>query len=161
MYSVKTILHPTDFSEGSQQAFELACNMAAQHGARVILLHVVAPPAPAPMPYEAAAVHSEALAEDEIHAKLEQLRSSKPELTMDYVVEQGNASDVIIQVAKQAPCDAIVLGTHGRSGLSRLLMGSVAEKVVRKAPCPVITVKQPMGEERESPLSQETMPTNS
>lgn len=151
MDSFKTILHPTDFSEHSRNAFELACSLATQYRGRVILLHVIAPPPTTTTMYEAIALHAEEASEDQARAKLDALRSAKTHLTMDYVLDRGNPGEVIIRIAGEADCDAIVMGTHGRSGLSRLLMGSVTEFVVRRAPCPVVTVKEPMPEEESVP----------
>lgn len=145
MYTINTILHPTDFSELSRSAFEMACSMAVQHNASLILLHVAGPPPDAtPMPYNAVSSQTDDLDEMQLRRQLEELRTSKPTLTMEYVLERGEPQEVILQVAKEAACNAIVMGAHGRTGLNRLLMGSVAESVMRRAPCPVITVKEPI-----------------
>ncbi len=161
MNSVSTILHPTDFSEPSRNAFELACDVAAQQNARVILLHAAVPlPAVAPMPYDVGVVEAEELSDEKFRAQLEELRSSKPNLTMEYVLERGDPSEVILQVAEEANCDAIIMGTHGRTGLSRLVMGSVAEAVVRNAPCPVITIKEPLDSKNSNPTDDSPLATN-
>src|SRR5262249_13048463 len=79
--------------------------------------------------------------------KLEELlrlaQASAPGLQADYRVEKGDAAPRIVSAAQETRCDLIVMGTHGRTGLGRALMGSVAEHVVRTAPCPVVTVKAP------------------
>jgi nucleotide-binding universal stress UspA family protein len=62
---------------------------------------------------------------------------------MEYHLEAGDPATEILRVAREVPCDLIVLGTHGRTGLTRLVLGSVAEEVLRKAPCSVLTVKAP------------------
>jgi nucleotide-binding universal stress UspA family protein len=147
MFPLHVILHPTDFSPSSEQAFHLACSLARDHGARLIALHVLErpliiqsgvmtpPPPPAPLPDE-----REALLE-----RLRRLQPSAPGVRVECRVEEGDPTTAILQVAQEAACDLIVLGTHGRTGLRRLLLGSVAEQVVRKAPCPVLTVKVPHG----------------
>lgn len=147
MSSIKRILHPTDFSACSQHAFGLACSLARDQGASLVVLHVLerpvivytgvamAPPAPPPVEEREA-----------VRAKLSQVKAPFPGLTVEYRLEEGDPSDGILAVADELQCDMIVLGTHGRTGLGRLLMGSVAEKVVRQAKCPVLSVKLPIAE---------------
>lgn len=145
MATMKLILHPTDFSACSEHAFRLACSLARDQGARLVVLHVLdrpvivysgvamAPPAPPP-------VHDR----DAVRAQLDKIQASVPGVAIEHRLEEGDPADAVLQVADDIRCDLIVLGTHGRTGLGRLLMGSVAEKVVRKAKCPVLTVKLPM-----------------
>lgn len=145
MTPIRTILHPTDFSAPAEQAFQLACSLARDRDARLILLHVLerpliiqggvmaAPPLAGPSEEERAALRQ----------KLGQLQASDPKVRMEHQLEEGDAATAILQVAQETTCDLIVMGTHGRTGLARLLMGSVAEKVLRNAPCPVLTVKTP------------------
>ena len=83
--------------------------------------------------------------------KLRQLLPPNFTGQVEYHVRDGDAAAEILTLAQQSHCDLIVLGTHGRSGVSRLLMGSVAEAVLRKAPCPVLTVKQPLLETGSAP----------
>jgi nucleotide-binding universal stress UspA family protein len=148
MLPIKVILHPTDFSPRSEPAFLLACSLARDAGARLIVLHVLevplmvtggvamAPPLPPPLP-----------SQEDRRAALEQLHRVQPPdpaVAVEHRLEQGEPATAILQVAQEAGCDLIVLGTHGRTGLARLLMGSVAEKVARGATCPVLTVKTPL-----------------
>lgn len=143
MLSINTILHPTDFSDHSRLAFDLACSMARQYGSRLILLHVAAPLLTvAAVPYDA--VQAEEHSEEMLRAQLDELRSTAADVSVEYVLERGNPYQVILDVAGKRKSDMIVMGSHGRTGLSRFLMGSVAESVVSKAPCPVIVVKEPM-----------------
>jgi nucleotide-binding universal stress UspA family protein len=140
---IHTILHPTDFSAPCEEAFRVACALAKDQSARMVVLHVaVAPPVapvhqpvPPPPPVDPS-------------AKLEEMRhhfqASAPEIQVDCRVAQGAAPARIVEAAQETPCDLIVMGTHGRTGLGRVLMGSVAEQVLRTAPCPVVTVKAPM-----------------
>lgn len=142
MMRLKTILHPTDFSASSGQAFQLACSLARDHNARLLVLHVVdrpiavhggvmtAPPPPPPVEERKAA-----------QEQLQQIRQTDPKLTIEARLEEGDPATGILEVAKECNCDLIAMGTHGRTGLNRLLMGSVSEKVLRSALCPVMTVK--------------------
>jgi nucleotide-binding universal stress UspA family protein len=145
MLAIRTILHPTDFSDYSDNAFRLACSLARDYGARLIVLHVLerpvliytgvmtAPPPPPPSPEERQAVQEQ----------LHRIKPQDPAIRVEHLLEEGDPATAILQVAQERQGDLIVIGTHGRTGLGRLLMGSVAEKVVRKAPCPVLTVKTP------------------
>lgn len=140
MPSIRTILHPTDFSEPSAYAFDLACALARGSGAGLILLHVDAPPA--------AVGHAVLLPlltehQHELKKELDRLMPN-PSLKTERRFEQGDPATEILRVAQETHADLIVMGTHGRTGLDRLLMGSVAEQVVRRAPCPVVTVKIPI-----------------
>jgi nucleotide-binding universal stress UspA family protein len=150
MLALKTILHPTDFSPRSEYAFRLACSLARDHGARLIVLHVVTPP-PA-VSYGEMILDTDTAAQvEQFWQTLRQIKSPDPAVQVEHQLEEGFPASEIIRVAKEVKCDMIVLGTHGRSGLGRLLMGSVAEQVVRKAACPVLTVKGPVTEAAEVP----------
>jgi nucleotide-binding universal stress UspA family protein len=137
---IHTVLHPTDFSEPCEEAFRVACALAREHSARVVVVHVVVAP-PVPLAHQPV---PPPLREDP-RANLEELcrrfRASAPELQVDSRLEQGDAATRIVAAAQETPCDLIVMGTQGRTGLGRVLMGSVAEQVLRTAPCPVVTVK--------------------
>ena len=144
MLAIRTILHPTDFSERSQDAFGLACALARDYGARLIVLHVADVPTVAygegivpPNPEESRAAAQE---------QLDRLRVPRADVRAERRLEQGDPVTEILRVAREAGADLIVLGTHGRTGLGRLLMGSVAEQVVRRAACPVLTVRTPFPE---------------
>src|SRR5258708_2079402 len=141
MLAVNTILHPTDFSERSQHAFWLACSLAQDYGARLIVLHVVAAPAVVyvegmvpPNPAELRAAAQE---------ELDRFQAPRADVRAERRLTEGDAVEETLRVAQEANADLIVMGTHGRTGLERLLMGSVAEQVVRRASCPVLTVKAP------------------
>ncbi len=135
-----TILHPTDFSERSQCAFGLACSLARDHGARLVVLHVASPPMIAFG--NGVPVHDQL--EDNrvpLEKKLHEIQPSGSELRIEHRLERGDPAERILRVAHETGCDLIVMGTHGRSGLGRMLMGSIAEEVLRKATCPVLTIK--------------------
>jgi nucleotide-binding universal stress UspA family protein len=142
MLPIKTILHPTDFSDRAEYGFQLACALARDYGARLILCHVHQIP---PVVYgEFGAAPPEPIgAAEEMGARLLAIRPADENIPVEHRMMEGNPAEEIVRMAKETECDLIVLGTHGRTGLGRLLMGSVAEQVVRKAPCPVLTVKSP------------------
>jgi nucleotide-binding universal stress UspA family protein len=139
MFPIRTILLPTDFSEASAAAFQLACSLARDHGSRILAVHVVGRPV---VPYEAAwvAVEPEGY-RDELLAKLRSLRPADCPVAVECRLADGDPPGEIVRIARETPCDLIVMGTHGRTGLARLVLGSVAEEVLRKAPCPVVTMK--------------------
>jgi nucleotide-binding universal stress UspA family protein len=143
MFDLHLILHPTDFSASSEQAFRLACTLAQSCGARVRILHVARQPVVVPTGRVAPSEpeHYREVLTD----KLCSLQQRYPELEIEaHLVFAADPAGRIIQEARDHKPDVIVMGTHGRTGLGRLLMGSVAEHVVRKAPCPVVTVKLPV-----------------
>lgn len=135
----KHILVATDFGEHAARAVDVALGLAEKFDAQLTLLHAhyIAPPAydvGVAWPVEALAGAAQK-ALDETLAKAKQ-RYPKCEATL----EVGYPSDVVVRTAKQRGCDLIVIGTHGRRGVSRMVLGSVAEKVVRTAPVPVLTI---------------------
>jgi nucleotide-binding universal stress UspA family protein len=142
MLPVRTIVHATDFSECSEAAFRLACSVARDYGARLLVLHVLRPPTATA--YEAGAVLLEPEGyRDELWEKLHRLQPRQPGVPVNHRLSEGDPAAEVLALARETGCDLIVVGTHGRTGLGRLLLGSVAEQVVRKAPCPVLTVKAP------------------
>jgi universal stress protein A len=143
MLPIRTIIYPTDFSRRSEYAFHLACALARDYGARMILAHVKAPPV---VMGEFGAVPAEPPGYLEtLKAELANYRPT-PNIEVERIVVEGDPAVEIARLAKEHKADLIVMGTHGRSGLGRLLIGSVAEAVLRKAPCPVLTIKTPMTE---------------
>jgi nucleotide-binding universal stress UspA family protein len=139
MFPISIILHPTDFSSYSDHAFELACALARDYGARLVVLHVVAPP---PVVFTEGEVPPDPeFVRKDAEKHLEQLRAPDPEQRFERRLAEGQPVEEILKAIEDLDADLVVLGTHGRTGLKRLLMGSVAEQVLRKAPCPVLTVK--------------------
>ena len=141
MLAMHTILHPTDFSKHSQYALWLAGALARDHGARLIVLHVV--PTPAVVYGEGMVPSSPEELRAAAREQLDGLQMPPGEVRAERRLEEGDAPEGILRVAQEVMADLIVMGTHGRTGLGRLLLGSVAEEVMRKAPCPVLTVKTP------------------
>ena len=146
---IKKILCPTDFSENSEHALQYALTLATLSQAELRLFHVVEP-----ITYpQSTELFEPVLDEVELMMKMEAafqtqledqvsaLKDEYPKITGKLVT--GNTFLAIIQAARDESVDIIVMGTHGRTGLAHVLIGSVAEKVVREAPCPVLTVKHP------------------
>ena len=148
MLPIRTILQPTDFSAPAEDAFELACSLARDYGARVIVLHVKPPDMMLGDPYQPPPPDPAVIRK----ALMDRLYHQQPprgcSIVVEYRLEGGDPATAIVDVAKETKSDLLVMGTHGRTGVSRVLMGSVAEMVLRKAPCPVLTVKAPILEDR-------------
>lgn len=155
MFSIKCILCPTDFSDCSSGALSIACSLARDYGARIIMLHV----APLPIVGSAEIFPVAQLPPDlemyrsSIEEQVKSIPSPDPKVSIERRVTLGDAVSDILDVAQESACDLIVLGTHGRTGFGRLLMGSVAEKIVRTATCPVLTVKSAMPEHGAGPTA--------
>jgi nucleotide-binding universal stress UspA family protein len=141
MLPIRTILHPTDFSASSRPAFDLACALARDYRADLVIAHAIAPV----HVFAPDGIVSASPTEDpiDVHARFGHLRPSDPGVSVDYRAVEGEPADAVLKLARDVGADVIVMGTHGTSGLMRLLVGSVAESVMRKAPCPVLTVRGP------------------
>ena len=149
MITLKRILVPTDFSETSEVAAKYARALAAVFNCDLHLIHVLENPylaydplsfMPPPNFFE----ELEAQTRDRLKRLLADWEPLQPHV--EIVATRGSAFVEIIQYAKAHNIDLIVLGTHGRGPIAHMLMGSVAEKIVRKAPCPVLTVRHPQHE---------------
>jgi nucleotide-binding universal stress UspA family protein len=136
----RTILHPTDFSPGSAAAFAYACDLARDSGTRLVVLHVL--DAGVPMVAEGVVLPSNL---DELREtawrELDAVHPKDSAIRFERILREGSTVAEILDAAQGLGADLIVMGTHGRTGLGRLLLGSVTEGVLRKAPCPVLTVK--------------------
>jgi nucleotide-binding universal stress UspA family protein len=147
MLTIRKILCPTDFSEPSEAGWAFALTLAEQFGAEVILLHVVPEPVGNPIAYEMGYTPERFLRSvtEEATRLLADLAAKAGDwkVTIRQVLRRGVEFREVNAAAKEEGADLIVMGTHGRTGLAHLLIGSVAEKVVRTAPCPVLTVKHP------------------
>ncbi len=140
MLAIGTILHPTDFSKSAEQAFQFACALARDYNARLIVLHVARRPIVAPV---MGVVPPEPVVyEEELTARLHQLQLDHPTLKLETrLLLVSDPAAEILRISQESGADLIVMGTHGRTGLGHLLLGSIAEKVLRQAPCPVVTVR--------------------
>jgi nucleotide-binding universal stress UspA family protein len=139
MLPIKTILHPTDFSVASEHARRIAVGLARDYHSRLILLHCVEPPVITnELAADAAVTERE---REEAADRVEALAEAAAPLAVETALAEGLSAPEINRVAAETGCDLIVIGSHGRTGLGRVLMGSVAEEVARKAPCPVLIVR--------------------
>jgi nucleotide-binding universal stress UspA family protein len=140
MLPVHSILFPTDLSEHAQRVFPFACSLARDCGARVIVLYV----APSPIGHDKLEARRDP---DEYYAgvwrALREIRAPGENVLVEHRLEEGDPAKRIVEVAEETPAGLIVMGTHGRTGLEKVLVGSVAAEVLRKAVCPVLTVKIP------------------
>jgi nucleotide-binding universal stress UspA family protein len=145
---VERILYPTDFSEGSSYTLKYAVDFAEKYNAKLYILHVI---------YDMAMAtesHIPHISSDELYKEMKQW--AEKEIDSCCVEEIRHVKDVqkevlkgvpyeeIIKFAEKENIDLIVIGTLGRSGLERFIFGSTAERVVRRAPCPVLTVRIPL-----------------
>jgi nucleotide-binding universal stress UspA family protein len=133
------ILVPTDFSTASDAALPHAEALARQKSASLLILHVEEPP----LAYGAGELYY-GLPEpssERILKMLEEVKPTDPSVPFTHRLTMGDPAGEIVRIAAEEGVDMIVLGTHGRSGISRMLMGSVAEGVVRRAPCPVLVYR--------------------
>jgi nucleotide-binding universal stress UspA family protein len=144
----KHILVATDFSATSREAVEAAAAFAQASKGKVTLVHVfdpapMVPPAAIPAPRRMEAQIEKEMA-SKIHAELEAVRagplSDVPDVSIA-VLKHPNPAHALCERAAEDGADLVIVGTHGRTGLSHLLIGSVAERVVRYAPCPVLAVR--------------------
>lgn len=145
----KHILLATDGSAASARAAQLAVDLAREHGARLTALYVVDPypylgvGESNPLGFQAYMSAAQAHAA-EAHAKVERLctQGGQPVELQARMVEDMHASDAILKTAKDEAADLVVVGTHGRTGIGRVMMGSVAAKVVSQSPVPVLVARQ-------------------
>lgn len=146
---IRQILAPTDFSEYSKEAVAYAFELAQKFGAKLLLLHVIEMPAYPVEGFVPPSIGS-TLIEDLERQAWADLAQVLPEAQTDKVavtrqVVVGIPYRKIVDVAAAEKADLIVMATHGRTGLGHLLIGSVAERVVRTAPCPVLTIRASSG----------------
>jgi nucleotide-binding universal stress UspA family protein len=141
MAVLHTILFPTDFSERSQAVFPFACSLARDQGARLLVLYVDPPPL---FHGEVVARRQEPDYEERLLAELHRFQAPDSAVRVEYLLEEGKPAEEILRVARAEKCDLVLMATRGRTGLNRLLLGSVAEEVLRQAPCPVLTHSAPV-----------------
>ena len=146
MVNIKNILCPIDYSVYSEMALKYAIEFAEKYQAKLYLVHVLdirVYDINDPDLYNVNIVDEETI--NKLRERLLKCvnEDTKSKLSVEAIIIQGVPFAEIIRTAKECKIDLIVLGTHGRTGLSHALMGSVAEKVVRKAPCPVLTIRHP------------------
>jgi universal stress protein A len=135
----KTILVPVDFSAGALQALDYACELASKLDAKIQLVHAIQIALP-----ELGITMTQSMVDDLQRSTVMALEDiAKPRRAsvelLPSIVQMGDPRDVIVEASEHA--DLIIIGTHGRRGISRLVLGSVAEGVLRRASCPVLTVR--------------------
>lgn len=138
---IKHILCPTDFSESAEYAFKYALAIAVHHGATVELMHIAESSA-----YAEDSVNEQGQTyDDTLRGRLQSMADEMAGTEVETAVCVFDGTDYIeiVNRANAWPADLIVIGTHGRTGMKHLLIGSVAERVVRTAPCPVLTIRHP------------------
>ena len=153
---IRSILLPTDFSECGNYALSYAASLARSFGASILCVHVIEPMVPTvgysgmaePLPIADITDQLENSAERELPKIAE--REECAGLEIEELIVHGEAASEIVSVARERKVDLIVVSSHGRTGLGRILFGSTAEAVVRHAPCPVLVVKPSIADEGSS-----------
>ena len=143
MIELKNILLPTDFSEPSLHATQYAVELAKRFGARLYVLNVIEDPVIYMPMFESFPLPSREEFETYAQTRLDNwiLPDDAEDIEVETLWVHGRPFVEIVRAAREYDADLIVVGTHGRSAPAQLLLGSVAEKIVRKAPCPVLTVR--------------------
>jgi universal stress protein A len=154
MIEIKRILAPTDFSLHSQRAVRFACAMAEKFAAELHLIHVLSEIIPAgPDPLLMPVMPPQFYEENEVRAGESLGEFLDPAwgrpAAVTTAVRWGSPVEAIVDYARDQNIELVVIATHGRTGLSHVLLGSVAERIVREAPCPVLTIR-----DRDRPAAQ-------
>ena len=144
----RRVLHPTDFSKASGAAFARAVAEAKDRRSELVLVHVLSPVIPmagageaylAPSVYEQMSKSARAWADKQMDRLLARAKAAR--VRARGLLLEGVAHEQIVRAAKRQRADLIVIGTHGRTGVARFFLGSVAARVAATAPCPVLTVR--------------------
>lgn len=148
MKSIRHILVPIDFSKSARAALSAAVDMAEKYEANIDLLHVIPPPSYVPLERTIFGEGKEKTIDDAMRSSAEkqlaQVVAALPEGIQERVsthLEMGVPSKTIVRYAEAEKTDLVVMGTRGRTGLDEIIIGSVAERVLRRCPCPVLTVR--------------------
>jgi nucleotide-binding universal stress UspA family protein len=144
--NVQRILFPTDFSRYNDAALQYASTLAAEADALLYIVHVDEMRDLNAAMGESGYLIAAAVAHEgrpEVRRRLEEVVPTTEEVIYEHYYLRGSPVTEILRFAERENVDLIVMGSHGRTGLSRLLMGSIAEGIMRKAPCPVLIVRQP------------------
>jgi nucleotide-binding universal stress UspA family protein len=146
MSRIRRILHPTDFSRASGAAFTKAVDLAKTNKAELLVVHVLAPAMPmvgdgyvSPQVYEDLAASARAYGKKNLDALV--AKAKKAGVRAKSILLDGVPHEQIARTARRQRADLVVMGTHGRTGLAKLFLGSVAGRVIAIAPCPVMTVR--------------------
>ncbi|MFO0912116.1 MAG: universal stress protein [Pirellulales bacterium] len=133
---VQRILCPVDFSDRSRESLKYAAGLAHSLHAKLVLLHAFDLPATLDLAGQTTPL------DPALRPQLDEWAGAQGELTAEVILHAGHPGEVICWVAQDRKCDLIVMGTHGRTGLLRTLLGSTAEHVLRHARCPVLTIRE-------------------
>jgi nucleotide-binding universal stress UspA family protein len=146
MSRIRRVLHPTDFSRTSGAAFTQALDLAKTSKAELLVVHVLAPAVPmvgdgyvSPEVYEDLVASARAYGKKNLDALV--AKAKKAGVRAKSLLLEGAPHEQIVRTARRQRADLIVMGTHGRTGLAKLFLGSVAGRVIAIAPCPVMTVR--------------------
>lgn len=144
----KKILFPTDFSHTGDAALELASALARDMNAKLLIVHVEEPP----LAYAGGEFYYGVPdpATEDMKQMLQEVVPKDSTVPCEHHLVTGEPASAVTRLAESEEVDMIVMGTHGRTGVTRLLMGSVAEAIVRRAPCPVLTYRQPSAKAAET-----------
>lgn len=152
------ILHPTDYQETSRPALQEAVGLARHFQARLVLLHVVDSLGPEGLTFgESVSAGQPEAMRRRLFEEMRRLLPPDAQVHVDYVLSEESVVTAILRAQAEHRCDLVVLGTHAESGFRHWLAGSLAEEVIRRAPCPVLVVKgprapEPLPELHASPL---------
>jgi universal stress protein A len=146
MKRIRRLLYATDFSDASRPAFAAAVSMAKSLAARLTILYVIPPVVPAVPELYLDAVTFDQLDKQARRWSARQLeklnaRATRAGVRVTPLLRDGDAADQLVRACRTTKADLIIVGTHGRRGLPKFFLGSVAERVVATAPCPVVTVR--------------------
>jgi nucleotide-binding universal stress UspA family protein len=147
MFHPHVILHPTDYSDCARYAFAVAADLARCHGATLVVLHVADTlgPEEATVGEAATRLQPDVRRPTRLREELERFAPAQAGLSMRHLLAEGDPGKAIADAVRRERCDLVVMGTYGRSALSRLLTGSVTQKVAHLVPCAVLTVRMPQG----------------
>lgn len=146
MIEIEHILFPTDFSDYAANAVLYAIDFAKKFGSKVTVIHVLSPPTYAVTPeFNVDLTKIQKQVEAASRGRVDELteRLSKEGIEVESLIEIGSPFAEIVKCARAKDVDLIVLSTHGHGAVKHMLLGSTAEKIVRKAPCPVLTIRHP------------------
>jgi nucleotide-binding universal stress UspA family protein len=167
MIAFRTILVAADFSESSRDAFRVAGSLARQDKTRVFVVHVMepkyAPESPVYVGQQTVQFHPvprDASEHEPLKERLREFYVPEQPLDVEYRIKEGDAAEQILRSSAKLRCDLIVMGTHGRGGLNRLLAGSIAETVLRNARCPVLALRQRETTRHDKPIRVILHPTD-
>lgn len=148
--TINTILFPTDFSEAAQAALQYATFLAAERRAKLVIAHVEPPRVEASQEARSGRIAARPRATlptmRDADQQLQRITPPGDQVPYQHLLLFGDPAAEIVEAAEAEHADLIVMGTHGETRLTKFLLGSVAEKVVRRAPCPVLTLKEPQQE---------------